>query len=75
MRARLLSSRLEIQSRRLHAVLGSSLRTGISITRAAEHYSALLSPELQHLLTVERNWSERQYETWVVELLDHDLLG
>jgi AcrR family transcriptional regulator len=75
LRARLLSSRLEIQSRRLHGVLGSSLRTGISITRAAEHYSALLSPELHHLLTVERHWSERQYETWVVDLLDHDLLG
>jgi len=75
LRARLLSGRLEIQSRRLHAVLGSSLRAGISITRAAEHYSALLSPELYHLLTVERRWSERQYETWVVDLLDHDLLG
>jgi AcrR family transcriptional regulator len=75
LRARLLGSRLKIQSRRLHAVLGSSLRTGISITRAAEHYSALLSPELHHLLTVERNWSARQYETWAFELLDHDLLG
>ena len=75
LRARLLSSRLEIQSRRLHAVLGASLRSGISITTAAEHYSALLSPELHHLLTVERDWSERRYETWVVDLLDHDLLG
>ena len=75
LRARLLSGRMEIQSRRLHAVVGSSLRAGISITRAAEHYSALLSPELHHLLTVERHWSQRQYETWVVDLLDHDLLG
>lgn len=75
LRARLLGSRLEIQSRRLHAILGSSLRTGISITRAAEHYSALLSPELHHLVTVERRWSERQYEAWVVGLLEHDLLG
>ncbi|MGH8834759.1 MAG: hypothetical protein ACRDWG_07155 [Actinomycetes bacterium] len=56
-------------------VRASSLRAGISITRAAEHYSALLSPELHHLLTVERHWSERQYETWVLDLLDHDLLG
>jgi AcrR family transcriptional regulator len=75
LRARLLSSRLDIQSRRLHAVLGSALRAGISITKAAERYSALLSPELHHLLTVERHWSERQYVTWVVGLLDHDLLG
>ena len=65
---------MEIQSRRLHAVLGSSLRTGISMTKAAEHYSALLSPELHHVLTVERGRSERQYETWVIDLLDHDLL-
>jgi AcrR family transcriptional regulator len=75
LRARLLSSRLETQSRRLRAVLGSSLRPGISTTRAAEHYSALLSPEMHHLLTVERDWSERQYEAWVVDLLDHDLLS
>lgn len=75
LRARLLVSRMEIQSRRLHAVLGASLRTGISITKAAEHYSALLSPELHHLLTVERQWSDRQYEAWVVDLLECDLLG
>lgn len=35
----------------------------------------LLSSELHHLLTVERGWSERQYEIWVIDLLDHDLLG
>jgi AcrR family transcriptional regulator len=75
LRARLLTSRLEIQSRRVHAVLGSALRTGISITQAAEHYSALLCPELHHLLTVERQWSGRQYESWVFNLLDHDLLS
>src|SRR5262249_7982286 len=74
LRARLLTSRLDIQSRRLHAVLGSALRAGISITKAAEHYSALLSPELHHLLTVERHWSKRQYEIWVSDLLDHDLV-
>jgi hypothetical protein len=31
--------------------------------------------ELYHLLTVERQWSARQYEAWVADLLDHDLLG
>jgi len=75
LRARLLSGRLEIQSRRLHAILGSDLRSGTSITKAAEHYSALLSPELYHLLIVERHWTEQQYESWVVQILDHDLLG
>jgi AcrR family transcriptional regulator len=75
LRSRLLSARLETQSRRLHAVLGSSLRAGISITKAAERYSALLSPELHHLLTVERQWTDRQYQAWIVELLEHDLLG
>ena len=42
---------------------------------AAERYSALLGPELHHLLIVERQWTDGQYQTWVFELLDHDLLG
>ena len=73
--ARMLGLRLEIQARNLQTYLGSSLRPGLTVKRAAERYSALLSPELYHLLTVEHRWTTRRYASWVTELLDHDLLG
>ena len=47
----------------------------LTAKQAAEHYSVLLSPELYHLLTVERLWTTRRYASWVTGLLDHDLLG
>jgi AcrR family transcriptional regulator len=72
---RMLGLRLEIQARNLQTYLGGSLRPGLTVERAAERYSALLSPELYHLLTVEYRWTTRQYASWVTELLDHDLLG
>jgi AcrR family transcriptional regulator len=75
LRARMLRVRLRIQSTNLRAYLGSALREGLTVKQAAERYSALLSPELYHLLTVERGWSARQYQSWVIELLEHDLLG
>jgi AcrR family transcriptional regulator len=75
MYARMLGLRLEIQAHNLEASLGGSLRPGLSVDQAAERYSALLSPELYHLLTVERRWPTRRYAAWVTDLLDHDLLG
>ena len=72
---RMLRLRLELQARNLDTYLGRSLRPGLSVTRAGEHYSALLSPELYHLLTVERRWTTRRYASWVTDLLDRDLLG
>jgi hypothetical protein len=48
---------------------------GLLRAEAAEHYSALLSPELHHLLTLEQGWSAERYQAWVTELLSHDLLG
>ena len=50
-------------------------RPGLTVKQATDHYSALLSPELYHLLTVERRWTTRRYAAWVTDLLDHDLLG
>jgi AcrR family transcriptional regulator len=73
--ARMLRLRLQLQAGNLAAYLGTSLRPGLTVTQAAEHYSALVSPELYHLLTVERRWTTRQYASWVTALLDHDLLG
>jgi AcrR family transcriptional regulator len=72
---RTLGLRLQLQARNLHTYLGASLRPGLTVRQAAERYSALLSPELYHLLTVERRWSTRRYASWVADLLDHDLLG
>jgi hypothetical protein len=71
----MLRVRLQIQSTNLQSYLGSSLRQGLTVRQAADRYSALLSPELYHLLTVERHWTARQYQSWVADLLDHDLLG
>ena len=72
---RMLQLRLQLQARNLETYLGRSLRAGLSVKQAAEHYSALLSPELYHLLTVECRWPTRRYASWVTDLLDHDLLG
>jgi AcrR family transcriptional regulator len=69
LQARMLSSRLDTQSRNLRAVIGDGLREGLTFEEAAEHYSALLSPELFHLLTVVRRWDPERYETWVSEIL------
>jgi AcrR family transcriptional regulator len=42
-----------------------SLRPGLTIEEAADTFSALASPELHHLLTVGRGWSQRRYERWL----------
>ena len=72
---RMLGLRLQIQAQNLKSYLGASLRPGLTVKQAAERYSALLSPELYHLLTVQRRWTTRRYASWVTDLLDHDLLG
>jgi AcrR family transcriptional regulator len=73
--ARMLRIRLQLQTRNLQTYLGNSLRPGLTAEQAAERYSALLSPELHHLLTAEHRWTTRRYASWVTDLLDHDLLG
>jgi AcrR family transcriptional regulator len=73
LRARALDTRLRIQADNVRTYLASGLRDGLSVEDAAEHYSALLSPELYHLLTVERGWSLARYRGWAIEVLDGDL--
>jgi AcrR family transcriptional regulator len=75
LRARVLGVRLQIQSGNLQTHLGSALRKGLRPEEAAARYSALLSPELYHLLTVECGWSPERYESWVADSLDRDLLA
>ena len=71
----MLRSRLDTQSRNLHLVLRDALRPGATFEDAAEHYSALLSPELFHLLTVVRGWGPVRYETRIYEILCRELLA
>jgi AcrR family transcriptional regulator len=75
LREKLLRQRLEIQGRNVGDCIGSVLRAGVTAREAAESYSALLNPELHHLLTVECRWSAHKYETWVVAQLERCLLG
>jgi AcrR family transcriptional regulator len=71
----MLDRRLEVQARNLHTYLGAGLRDGLSMDEAAERYSALLSPDLYTLLTVNRGWPPNRYEAWITEILDRDLLA
>ncbi|WP_345384115.1 hypothetical protein [Pseudonocardia yuanmonensis] len=56
---RMLRRRLDIQRRTVDAYLGDALRGGLDVEEAARRYSALLSPELYHLLTTECAWTPR----------------
>lgn len=71
----MLDRRLDIQSHNLRTYLGAGLREGLSPGDAAERYSALLSPDLYNLLTIDRGWPADRYEAWVADLLDRDLFG
>ena len=51
------------------------LRPGLSPTAAADIVYTLMSPEVFHLLTVQRRWSEARYERWLAEALKSQLLG
>jgi hypothetical protein len=50
------------------------LRAGLSIKEAGELYWIMASPELHHILTAERGWSNDQYETWLYQGLLAQLL-
>ena len=55
-------------------MLGDALRPGLTFEDAAEHYSALLSPELFHLLTVVRGWDPDRSAAWLGETLCREFL-
>jgi hypothetical protein len=55
-------------------VKGGGLAAGISANQAAETFSALASPELRHLLTDGRGWSEKRYTGWLEGTLKATLL-
>jgi AcrR family transcriptional regulator len=53
---------------------GQPLRPGLTIEDAADTFSALASPELHHILTVDRGWSQRRYVRWLDETVKAALL-
>ena len=44
---------------------GESFRPGLTAEQAADTFSALASPELHHLLTARRGWSQQRYARWL----------
>jgi hypothetical protein len=53
---------------------GHPLRAGLTAEQAADSFSALASPELHHLLTVKRGWSQRRYARWLEQTVKAALL-
>jgi AcrR family transcriptional regulator len=47
------------------AVEDRSPRAGLTVQNAAETFSALASPEMHHLLTADRGWSQDRYAQWL----------
>jgi AcrR family transcriptional regulator len=72
----LLDMRFEGQ-RAIMIALGpeSGLRSGLSSEQAADTFSALASPELHHLLTAGRGWSQRRYARWLEQTVTASLLA
>ena len=63
------------QSRIVRALARSGhLRKGLAPTAVADIVYALMSPEVFHILTVERGWSEARYERWLAATLRAQLL-
>ncbi len=56
-------------------VQGEPLRPDLNTEQAADTFSALASPELHHLLTVKRGWSQRRYTRWLEQTVTAALLA
>lgn len=52
-----------------------ALAPGLSVARATDITYALLSPEMYHLLTVERAWTPAAWESWTRQTLTTSLLN
>jgi AcrR family transcriptional regulator len=52
-----------------------ALRPGCSAQHAADVIHALASPELYHLLVVDRSWSPERYQRWLADALAGQLLA
>jgi AcrR family transcriptional regulator len=71
----LLEMRFEGQREIMIALVrGRQLRPGLTAEQAADTFSAIASPELHHLLTVKRGWSQRRYARWLEQTVKAALL-
>lgn len=62
----LLDMRFREQRRLMAAIAdGQPLPAGLTVEDAADTFSALASPELHHILTADRGWSQRRYARWL----------
>lgn len=52
-----------------------ALAAGLSADRAADITYTLLSPEMYHLLTIERGWTPADWEAWTRQMLTNALLA
>jgi hypothetical protein len=66
--------RLHNQTERIRHYLGDDLRPGLSVAEAGERYSALASPELYQLVTVDFGWTADQHRAWLTQLMRTQLL-
>ncbi len=55
--------------------LQDGLRQDLTLEAARDIYWAVASPEVQQLLTVDRQWSRTRYQEWLMSVLEPALLG
>jgi AcrR family transcriptional regulator len=66
LRRQLREMRFDGQARVIAAIADErTLRPGLTIKEAADTFSALASPELHHVLTVDGGWSQERYARWL----------
>lgn len=56
------------------AVAGA-LRPGVNERKAGDILWALSGPDMYRLLVIESGWPSRRYESWLADLLRHELFG
>ena len=60
--------RLQAQTESVRTLLElGPLRLGMTLADAADLYWTTASPELHHVLTLERGWSQDRYEKWLAD--------
>jgi AcrR family transcriptional regulator len=57
-----------------HVSANGSLREGLDEAHAAETIWTIASPEVFHLLTIDRGWSKEQFSEWLSDTLTRVLL-
>jgi AcrR family transcriptional regulator len=75
LRRQLRELRFDGQAKVIAAIAGEhALRPGLTVQDAADTFSALASPELHRVLTVDSGWSEQRYARWLEQTTKAALL-